>query len=294
MNNTTQRYRQSINRAKARIASDWLRPWRLDELAEAAHVSPTHFHRMFSRVMGEPLADYLVRVRLIEARRRLMVTDCPIGVIALQVGYQDVSAFHRAFRRQFGMTPKTLRRLRHVVSHAALFQMTYANSKRRETMSITCDYVMRDAATIYCVTRKGMKDNTFSEAARSAFDALGAWLSEGHHWPAVREMLSYCPRPPAGPNDADADFVAAVSLGQPATAKGEIRVEKIDAGRFARFIHVGPYDTLWQTWNAIVRDWIPAHQNEMRMGHCFEVYVSDPKSTPPAELRTDIFISVKG
>jgi len=294
MDSTTQRYRQSINRAKQRMATDWLRPWRLEELAEAAHVSPTHFHRLFRSMMGESLADYLVRVRLQEARRRLMVSDRPIGVIALQVGYQDVSAFHRAFKRQFGLTPKAFRAIRHVSNHLTLFQMTYSNVRRRETMSIDFDYVTRDAATIYCVTRKGMKDNTFSEAAQSAFGALGEWLGKAQLWPKVKEMLFYCPRPVQGPNDADAEFVAAVVLDEAADATGEVRVERIEAGRFARFTHIGPYNTLWQTWNLIMRDWIPAHQGEIRMAHCFELYMNDVRTTPPEDLRTDIFIAVKG
>jgi AraC family transcriptional regulator len=294
MNDTTQRYRQSINRAKLRIATNWLKPWKLDELADAAHLSPAHFHRVFRRMAGESLGEYLGRVRLDEARRRLIQTDRAIGLIAVQVGYDDVSAFHRAFRRQFGMTPKRLRQLRHVLGFDDFLCLQHGNTRRNTTMAIECEYVERDAITLYTVTRKGMKDNTFAEAARSAFDTLGAWLGSKGLWPSVVESIGFCPQPPQGPNDPNASFAAAVTLKAPAEASGEIAVENMPGGRFARFVHVGPYDTLWQSWNAIRYDWMPANHEIIRMAPCIEVYVNNPHTTPPAELRTDIYVPVKG
>lgn len=68
---------------------------------------------------------------------------------------------------------------------------------------------------------------------------------------------------------------------------------KAFSGRWAVFQHVGPYDTLWQTWQAAYRDWLPTSGHELRDAIPFEDYVDDPSQIAPEKLRTEIFIPIK-
>jgi AraC family transcriptional regulator len=66
----------------------------------------------------------------------------------------------------------------------------------------------------------------------------------------------------------------------------------IESGRWAVFLHKGPYDTLWQTWNRIYKHWLPANDMILREEAPFEVYLNNKHVTPPAELLTEIHIPV--
>ncbi|MEC0270116.1 helix-turn-helix transcriptional regulator, partial [Paenibacillus anseongense] len=54
--------------------------------------------------------DYLVRIRLEEAQRLLLMTDLPVQTIAERVGYVHVISFHRAFKNALGIPPGDFRK----------------------------------------------------------------------------------------------------------------------------------------------------------------------------------------
>jgi AraC family transcriptional regulator len=86
--------------------------WGLGRLSEAADLSPYHFLRTFERVTGVTPHQYVLRSRLREAGMRLVVDPDKVLDIALDCGFGDVSNFNRAFRAEFGVTPRAYR-LRH-------------------------------------------------------------------------------------------------------------------------------------------------------------------------------------
>jgi AraC-like DNA-binding protein len=82
----------------------------LPDLAARAHLSASQLQREFRRLFGQTPGEYLLRVRLLMARRRLEETDDPFGLIALECGFYDQSHFNRAFRAHVGMPPGAYRR----------------------------------------------------------------------------------------------------------------------------------------------------------------------------------------
>jgi len=81
----------------------------LGELARLAGLSPYHFLRTFEQVAGVTPHQYVRRVRLREAAIRLATEPAKILDIALDCGFGDVSNFNRAFRGEFGMSPRGYR-----------------------------------------------------------------------------------------------------------------------------------------------------------------------------------------
>jgi AraC-like DNA-binding protein len=84
-------------------------PLTLAELAEAAHVSPTHLVHRFTARQGCSPMRHLQAVRLDAARRLLATTDLPVQAVARQVGYADPLYFSRVFRREVGKSPTGFR-----------------------------------------------------------------------------------------------------------------------------------------------------------------------------------------
>ena len=79
-------------------------------LAKRASLSVSQLQREFQRLFGMSPGDYVVRVRLLMARRQLEETHRAMGDIALDCGFYDQSHFNRAFRQHVGMTPRLYRK----------------------------------------------------------------------------------------------------------------------------------------------------------------------------------------
>jgi len=102
------------DRRRAIEAALWIeahdaQPIGLDAVAAEAGLSPFHFLRLFSAVLGVTPHQYLVRSRLRRAARRLVAEDGAITDIAYDVGFQDLSNFIRSFRRAAGLSPRAFR-----------------------------------------------------------------------------------------------------------------------------------------------------------------------------------------
>ena len=85
------------------------RPITLEDAADQAGISPFHFLRLFSDVLGVTPHQYLLRSRLRHAARRLADDDSPITDIAYDVGFADLSNFVRTFGRAAGAAPLKFR-----------------------------------------------------------------------------------------------------------------------------------------------------------------------------------------
>ena len=81
----------------------------LEHAAAQAELSPFHFLRLFSGVLGVTPHQYLVRSRLRHAARLLADHDRPITDVAYDVGFGDLSNFVRTFHRAAGVSPRRFR-----------------------------------------------------------------------------------------------------------------------------------------------------------------------------------------
>jgi AraC-like DNA-binding protein len=82
----------------------------LEGAAREVALSPFHFLRLFSKVLGVTPHQYLVRSRLRRAARLLCDEDRSVTDVALDVGFGDLSNFVRTFHRAAGISPGGFRR----------------------------------------------------------------------------------------------------------------------------------------------------------------------------------------
>jgi AraC-like DNA-binding protein len=81
----------------------------LDGAASEVGLSPYHFLRLFTKVVGVTPHQYLVRSRLRRAARLLADGPRSITDVALDVGFADLSNFVRTFHRAAGVSPRRFR-----------------------------------------------------------------------------------------------------------------------------------------------------------------------------------------
>ena len=80
-------------------------------LCKQFSLSPTFLKSGFRRAYGVPIHTYLIQQRLHRARELICTTRLPIQQIAQTVGYEGMSQFNAAFRREYGMTPGQYRKM---------------------------------------------------------------------------------------------------------------------------------------------------------------------------------------
>ena len=84
-------------------------PIRLQDLADAAGLSPFHFNRAFKRSLGLTPVGYVQDRRVERAKTLLKAARTQVIEVAAAVGYQDPTHFAALFRRHTGMSPSRFR-----------------------------------------------------------------------------------------------------------------------------------------------------------------------------------------
>ena len=100
-----------VSHAVRTIDDDPQQQLTLDALAGQAGLSSYHFLRTFERLTGVTPHQYVLRARLRKAAMRVGGGSERITDIAFDCGFGDVSNFNRAFRGEFGVSPRAFRRV---------------------------------------------------------------------------------------------------------------------------------------------------------------------------------------
>ena len=102
-------YDPKIRRVLSYINENLGRELRVEQLAERAYLSKYHFMRLFKSQTGSSVHAYVRQKRLLHAAR-LIREGMSVNKAAAESGFGDYSAFHRAFRESFGISPGELKR----------------------------------------------------------------------------------------------------------------------------------------------------------------------------------------
>lgn len=81
----------------------------LDHMSKELGVTKFHLIRTAKKIGGITPHAYLLKIRLLKAQELLRQSKQPIADIAIQCGFEDLSSFGKAFRKQFGSSPSTYR-----------------------------------------------------------------------------------------------------------------------------------------------------------------------------------------
>lgn len=94
-----------IGNALRVMHGDTKRPWTLAALAREVGMSRSAFAARFLQLVGVPPIEYLATWRMRLAKSALASSEVPMVDIAEMAGYQSVSAFSTAFKRETGLSP---------------------------------------------------------------------------------------------------------------------------------------------------------------------------------------------
>lgn len=98
-----------ISAAKQLIDDHWEEQLSLSTIARRCGLNRSKLSRGFRELYRCSISEAIAERRLSEARRQLIATDLPVGLIGYRSGYQNNASFSRAFCRRFGVPPSNFR-----------------------------------------------------------------------------------------------------------------------------------------------------------------------------------------
>lgn len=82
----------------------------LKSIAQALYISPFHLSRVFNRLTGMSIVDFILDARLYEAEKLLLQTNLSITEVAIHTGFNDSAYFSTCFKNKTGVTPGKYRK----------------------------------------------------------------------------------------------------------------------------------------------------------------------------------------
>ena len=98
-----------VEQVRSYIQEHFCEELSLEDIANACDMSKYYLCHVFKENMGISAFNYLIWLRMEEARRLLATTSLKVAQVGLQVGYSDPNYFITAFKKQEGMTPTEYR-----------------------------------------------------------------------------------------------------------------------------------------------------------------------------------------
>lgn len=91
---------------QAYLAQNYAKKITLQSLSAQFGLSPCYLQRLFKRYVGQSPADYLIYLRMSQAKKLMRTTGLSISEIAYSIGMDNPSYFSHQFRQQEGQSPQ--------------------------------------------------------------------------------------------------------------------------------------------------------------------------------------------
>ena len=101
---------ETVEQICAYLAANYQQKFSLSEVAAKFYISPYYLSRLFRRVTGQSIVDYINGRRIEAAQKLLETTELSIGTVAEQTGFASAAHFRRVFRETMGTGPLQYRK----------------------------------------------------------------------------------------------------------------------------------------------------------------------------------------
>ncbi len=255
-----------------------------NKLAEMACYSRYHFHRLFYSYVGEAVYAYRKRLLLERSIKHLLYSDDAITEIAFICGYENQASFNKAFRKQFSFTPSQVRKQMVSVDTGRVKLI------RKRSINMKPEIVEFNETAVISARAHG----TYAKAAPEAWSQVMKFAYSNRFMSKGVRMFGISHDDPNVTEPGNIRYDACIDIDADVSKEVNLRKLTVSGGKYAKFLHKGPYENFQETYSFIFNEWLHETTYKLRDEPCFEIYLNkDPRRTKPDNLKTEIYIPIE-
>ncbi len=263
----------------------------VQDIEEVSFYSYRNINRIFLALQYETIGQFIKRRRLEKAAEYLKFSTIEISDIALDIGYGDVAAFSKAFKKHFGCNPSQFRKsfsLQQKITNEILKN----KSPNENAQKLNFEVEILPTFKIVYIQYKGSYENikeiekTWKQLLKYAYKkkllsektiVLGEVLDDNELSSSIHCRYNAC---------------IILNDNQSLKSEGLFIVKEIPSQKYAKFIHKGSHESCFETYNEIYARWMLDVGLEFDDKPILEFYPNDEDTTPIDELITEIYIPI--
>lgn len=274
-------YQKNVNRVIDYISAHLHEPLSLDRIAGVIHVSQRQLLRIMRTALDEPLSAYVARQRIERSVMYMQIENLTLTALAEKAGYDNPQSFSKAFKKHFGISPKTY--MSELQSRLSACVKGSSSAQNHLPLEVV-DEKELSLAYIRIIGKYGETD-----PYEKAWNKLTCFLQNNRMLSEETRFIGLSFDDPNITVPNQCRFYACASVAKPVIPTGEFGALKIPPGRYAVYLLRGSYSGLQEFYNRMCVDF----PYRIRHGVTFEEYLNSPNDTIEDDLLTKIFIPIK-
>lgn len=273
-------HKQKTNQVLDYITANLDKPLVLNKVANYICVSQRQLIRIMRPALNESLFSYITRQRVERAVLYMQIEEMNLTQLAEKVGYDNPQSFSKAFKKHFGISPKTYIN----GMKTKLESCVKGDGIRKKLLSEVCEVEELELVYIRIIGKYGEK-----KAYNDAWSRLIGFLSENKALSPETRFIGISHDDPNVTKSDQCRFYACASVQKKLAPQGDFGTMRLPEGRYAVYTLKGSYSGLQELYNRISVNF----DYTLRYGLAFEEYLNSPHDTKEDDLLTKIFIPIK-
>lgn len=278
-NSTENIYQQKVNQVIDYISANLHFPLQLDFIADKINVSQRQLLRIMRSALNESLYAYVTRQRIERAVLYIQTEDMSLTKLAEMVGYDNPQSFSKAFKKQFGISPKAY--MNKLQSRLEGYVLSSGN--RSNPQSEVCYFEGLELVYIRIFGKYGE-----AEPYETAWNKLMRFLKENQALTPETRFIGLSFDDPNVTNHGQCRFYACAAVQKKIIPTGEFGTIQLQQGKYAVYTLKGSYSGLQELYNNISVNF----EYTIRHGMAFEEYINYSKENGKENI-TKIYIPIK-
>ena len=271
-------------------------------IAEKAHFSPFHFHRLFSVIVGETVNNFIIRKRIEKAASYLLhQKEKSITEVTEAVGFGNLSSFSKAFKKFYGISPNQFKeespdkfsKICKTESKKGQVKVTFEqyicsinNALDWLQMNAKTEVKIVDKLNLAYISHKGKIEDT-----ALAFDKLVKWAGPKGLLNNKTKMVAIYHDSPKITDPNNIRTSACIVLDKPLKTEGEVNLRTIEATKciVSRFeITLSEFQQAWES--SFV--WMVENGYKKSEVNPFDIYYNNAAEHPENKFIVDLCIPI--
>jgi len=261
----------------------------IERVEKVCHYSYRNINRIFEAIHHETIGKYVKRLRLEKGAQFLKYSDMGVSQIAYKIGFEDRSAFSKAFRARYGISPKEYREDAELARQAMQDKLDPQADPNRKKLDFEVEY-LPDFEYIFFECQGYQSMDEVEKNWHAFVDFIDQKDLLSNHAILMTEITD---------DDAIGDqlksrYGPAMIIEKPLSFQlsGPYRVKSHQKQKYAKFIHQGSAESLADFYRKIYAFWMTDVSQELIDSPILEFYPNFEVDQAKDTLLTEIYIAI--